>query len=387
MSGIKRHILVVDDNEYNREILVQSLEDFGYDCEEAEDGEEALRKIAAAVPMLVLLDWMMPQLDGFGVCERLRADPATKDLPIIMVTAKADSRDIVAGLRAGANDYVTKPIDFDVLLARVETHLRLRELQLETRRLTEGLIEDMEAARAAQEELLPAPEKLDALQASYGLRIAALWQPGAIVSGDFWDLLALADGSLGIALADFAGSGVVPALHTFRLKSFLEAQCSDIYNASLTMARVNGALSGILSDWEIAMFLYARYNPDRSNFTIAAGGTPPPIVYRAHNQAVERPAARGMPVGAFAETSWKEIAVPMEKGDKIVFFTDGLLKARHRERQKDYYNDGRLAELLVRLGPAPPKDIVAALRRELESYIDHPATQDDLTVIVAEVVD
>jgi CheY-like chemotaxis protein len=167
MAGSKRLILVVDDNEYNREILVQNLMDLGFDCEEAPDGYEAIvRMKKAPVPMLVLLDVMMPGIDGFEVCQKLREDPRTRDVPVIMVTAKAMSRDIVQGLQAGANDYVTKPIDMEVLLARVETHLRLKELSDEAKRTGERLLRELAAARAVQESLLPQAVMLRDLPAS-----------------------------------------------------------------------------------------------------------------------------------------------------------------------------------------------------------------------------
>jgi class 3 adenylate cyclase/CheY-like chemotaxis protein len=121
-------ILIVDDNETNRDILMTRLEAHGYELAQAADGEEALAAAKSLLPDLILLDVMMPKLDGIEVCRRLKGDPAMPFTPIILVTAKSDTKDIVAGLNAGADEYLTKPIDQAALVARVSSVLRIKEL-------------------------------------------------------------------------------------------------------------------------------------------------------------------------------------------------------------------------------------------------------------------
>ena len=121
-------ILIVDDNETNRDILMTRLQAHGYELAQAADGEEALAAAKSLLPDLILLDVMMPKLDGIEVCRRLKSDPAMPFTPIILVTAKSDTKDIVAGLNAGADEYLTKPIDQAALVARVNSVLRIKEL-------------------------------------------------------------------------------------------------------------------------------------------------------------------------------------------------------------------------------------------------------------------
>lgn len=121
-------ILVADDNETNRDILVTRLEAHGYQTLQAADGEEALRGVAQHSPDLVLLDVMMPNLDGVEACRRLKSDRAAAFTPVILVTAKAATQDIVAGLDAGADEYLTKPVDQAALVARVRSALRIKSL-------------------------------------------------------------------------------------------------------------------------------------------------------------------------------------------------------------------------------------------------------------------
>ena len=126
-------ILIVDDNETNRDILATRLAAHGYQLTQAADGEEALMAAREQLPDLILLDVMMPKLDGFEVCRRLKADASLPFTPIILVTAKADSKDIVMGLEAGADEYLTKPIDQLALVARVKSVLRLKQLHDQVR--------------------------------------------------------------------------------------------------------------------------------------------------------------------------------------------------------------------------------------------------------------
>ncbi len=121
-------ILVVDDSETNRDILVTRLGMHGYDLIQAADGEEAIEVAQKAQPDLILLDVMMPKLDGIEATRRLKADQSLPFTPIILVTAKADSKDVVTGLEAGADEYLTKPVDQTSLAARVKSMLRVKEL-------------------------------------------------------------------------------------------------------------------------------------------------------------------------------------------------------------------------------------------------------------------
>jgi adenylate cyclase len=121
-------VLIVDDTPANVDILQMRLRAHGYEIVTAADGEEAIAAVHATTPDLILLDVMMPRLDGFEVCRRLRADASLPFIPIILVTAKADSKDIVAGLEAGGDEYLTKPVDQAALVARVKSMLRIKSL-------------------------------------------------------------------------------------------------------------------------------------------------------------------------------------------------------------------------------------------------------------------
>jgi adenylate cyclase len=132
-------ILIVDDNETNRDILMTRLEKHGYELLQAADGEEALASAIAHLPDLILLDVEMPKLDGFEVCRRLKSDAALPFIPIILCTARAASQDVVTGLDAGADEYLTKPLDQQALVARVRSVLRIKALHDQVQAQAEDL--------------------------------------------------------------------------------------------------------------------------------------------------------------------------------------------------------------------------------------------------------
>jgi adenylate cyclase len=167
-------ILIVDDNETNRDILDARLRAHGYDLLQAADGEEALAVARAHLPDLILLDVMMPKLDGFEVCRRLKGDAALPFMPIILVTAKADSSDVVAGLEAGADEYLTKPIDQQALVARVRSALRIKALHDEVQAQARELAGWNRTLEARVQEQLTEIERVGRLKRFLAPQIAQL---------------------------------------------------------------------------------------------------------------------------------------------------------------------------------------------------------------------
>ena len=144
-------VLVVDDNPQNVELIQAYLESLSCTTQVAVDGVDALEKVAQTKPDLILLDIMMPRMSGFEVCRRLKADPATRDIPIIMVTALNELGDIERGVESGTDDFLTKPINKLELLARVKSLLRVRHLQSQLER-TLAYLGDMESGPRRNEE-------------------------------------------------------------------------------------------------------------------------------------------------------------------------------------------------------------------------------------------
>ena len=155
MDDTGKNILVVDDTIENIQVLGTMLRDQGFQVNAAQNGKQALDMVGAVRPDLILLDVMMPEMDGFEACRRLKGDVNTRDIPIIFLTAKVESEDVVQGFEVGAVDYVTKPFNKAELLQRVRTHLELKD----AREKAERALVDLQSA---QDQLVQS-EKLAAL--------------------------------------------------------------------------------------------------------------------------------------------------------------------------------------------------------------------------------
>ena len=235
--AVQNCVLVVDDNEMNRDMLSRRLQRKGCDVTVADDGELALELIRDHQFDLVLLDVMMPGLNGLEVLKTLRETHTAIDLPIIMVTALRESEDIVKALTLGANDYVTKPLDFPVVLARVQTQLALKRAAEQVQQLERALAErnqeleqtnsrletvngrmsrDLKAAAKIQEAFLPR----EALHVP-GLAFAWTYRPCDELGGDGLNVIPLGGSRVGLYLLDVSGHGVASALLSVTLSRVL----------------------------------------------------------------------------------------------------------------------------------------------------------------------
>ena len=149
-----QYILVVDDNPNNLKVLSQTLTRAGLEIAIANNGENALKQINYDLPTLILLDVMMPGIDGFETCRRLKANPDTKDIPVIFMTVLSETADKVKGLSLGAVDYISKPFEAEEVLARVKVHLELRALHVTLERKNQQLSTALNKLKAAQQQII-----------------------------------------------------------------------------------------------------------------------------------------------------------------------------------------------------------------------------------------
>ena len=147
---LQGNILIVDDNPDNLQVLESILATNGYDVRAAVSGKIALKAIAARPPDLILLDVMMPDMDGLEVCRRLKGDPATADIPVLFVSGLAETGEKVSAFECGGLDYITKPFAEQEVLARVRTHLLLAATQRELLLINRKLTVEIEARKSAE---------------------------------------------------------------------------------------------------------------------------------------------------------------------------------------------------------------------------------------------
>jgi sigma-B regulation protein RsbU (phosphoserine phosphatase) len=215
----KKILLLVDDEPANIQVVNSILKD-EYKIRVATNGAKALELVAATpLPDLILLDVVMPEMDGYEVCTRLKNASSTKDIPVVLLTGQTETSDETRGFEVGAVDYIHKPFSPAVVQARVHTHLALRGVRQQLAQQLDTIKKELEVARKIQLSILP--HEVPTVQ---DLDLAARYIPMTQVAGDFYDFIVIDDKHVGILVADVSGHGMPAALIASMLKIALAAQ-------------------------------------------------------------------------------------------------------------------------------------------------------------------
>jgi sigma-B regulation protein RsbU (phosphoserine phosphatase) len=379
MDESQGKLLVVDDNEMNRDMLSRRLARRGYSVSTAEDGYKALELIDAETFDVVLLDIMMPGIDGFQVLEKIRETRAAADLPVIMATAKEGSEDIVRALKMGANDYVTKPLDFPVVLARVQTQLSLKKSK-----------EDLEAAARFQHSLLPESSP-DTDKATF----AWLYEPCTELGGDSLSVFPIDGDHICMYLLDVSGHGVPSALLSVSVTYSLSARAS----LGSLITRPGEAGHRISAPKDVAGRLNELYPMASNNnhyFTLAFGildlvekrlhcvtaGHPGPALVRPgqSGQIFDTP---NLPVGMIAGASYDDIVIDLAPGDRLYFYSDGLVEAADSEGE-EFGKDRILTAAEASLEQSLEQSLHTIVEQVTE-WQGHKNFDDDLSILAVEI--
>ncbi len=367
-NNARAQILVVDDDATSRKILAQLLTLGGYQCCECEDGAKALQIIHARQPSLLLLDFDMPGLDGAQVLKRLRSDndPAIAQIPAIMLTGHGSEESEVRCLQAGANDFVTKPINAAVLRARIETQLRLRSMRRQLERQNDELEEwrrnlerDLAAARLTQQSLIPhKPPRLP------GWEVATCYRPVIQVGGDIYGWFPMKNDRILFWIADGTGHGAAAALLTTLAKLLFHHGSVEHNAPSRVMEAVNHDFRSIFGARSFMTAMCVAVDPASGRASVVGAGHPPLLIVR-QSGATESIASITPPLGLIEHPEFTETIIDVELGDAFLLYTDGLFGSAKDARQR--LTPKRLGEMLD--GSAPSAE--ALLRGIL-----HQATPD-----------
>lgn len=371
-------ILVVDDDETERVFLCKALTAAGYrDVRVASDGSAALRRAAEHRPDLIILDLMMPVMDGYECCRTVRRDPALSRIPILVLTGMRESEDCVAAFEAGATDFVRKPIIPDELRARMKSLLEQQLSLADLRNYRERVAVELESARELQSAILPDARHLEDMGHQHRMQIAATCRSCSELGGDFWGMRTLYPSQFALWIADFSGHGVASALNAFRLHAYM-AETSDLaaYPGSY-LTRLNEKLLPFALHGQFATLFYGVVDRVTQRLHYAASGCPPPILLR-QDGGTELLDTRGLPLGV-ALNSYPTHSVPFGPGDTIFLYSDALV-----ESMDD--NGAFLAETDVTATCAnqtgnSATTILQAVEAQFNAHVDD-ALLDDLTLVV-----
>ncbi len=320
-------ILVVDDNMLNRTLLSASLQEQGHTVEAVENGRQALDRLAARPFDVVLLDLLMPELDGFQVLEHMKANDLLQHIPVIVISAVDEMESVVRCIEMGAMDHLPKPFDPVLLRARIESSLerkRLRDLQLAyTQYLDqENKRKSGELEKAHQIQLAMLPASPPAL---VHLDIAAQQKTASEVGGDYYDFFPQADGKLLVAIGDATGHGVGASLMVAITKACLLA--IDDTDLQSLLRKINTVLCEIDLGYQLNMaLLLLEFSSvhDQSLTVRAGGGGMPPIYILRENCRLEELAAPGLPLGVVDERDYPLVECRLQAGDVVLLSSDGL---------------------------------------------------------------
>ena len=324
----------------NLRLLLRTLEKRGYDPLVAESGEEALLVAAEERPHLILLDIMMPGIDGIETCRRLKDDPVTRDCTVVFMSSLDGSHDKVLGFEAGAVDYITKPFDSTEVTARVETHLTIHRLREKLQGANARMTRDLEAAARVQHSLLP-----DRAPAFAGVRFAWRFEPCDELAGDLLNIIRFDDHRVGLYVADVSGHGVPASLLSVAVHRSLSlhAEQSSVVaqrneeTGELTLAKpadVAASLNAIYpmesNGQHFVTLMYGILDRSTGRFEYVCAGHPGPVVCRP-GEAPRSVDASAPPIGVIPDASYATSQVDLRPGDRLFTCSDGLLESRNAD--------------------------------------------------------
>jgi serine phosphatase RsbU (regulator of sigma subunit) len=407
-------LLVVDDTEANREVLIRTLTRQGYKTDEAENGQVALDKMANDQFDLVLLDIMMPVMNGFDTLENLKKDPNLRDIPVIIISAADEMDNIVRGIELGAEDYLPKPFNRVLLKARVGAILEKKHLRDQEQKFAKQAKKELDFGRQIQGTFLPSE-----LPTPTNWLLAAKFTPAHEVAGDFYDAFTLPNDLVGIVMADVVDKGVGAALfmaltrsvlRVLAIQAGLRLQNTGGNNAELYLVQAPGkkptdpVLLVPALTYEIlsAVKLTNDYVTDNQNdnlqfatlffgvvdtktgklFYVNAGHDAP--VHLGSTGVKGRLPLTGTPVGSIPGMKYRVGSIQMEPGDLLFTYSDGVTEAKNMDSK--LYGEDTMLELLASAysnGPITPAALIETMSASVASHVLEAEPSDDITMLAA----
>ena len=376
INSATESILLVDDNPTNLQVLFQTLEGVGCKLLVAKNGEIALSIAGKALPDLILLDIMMPGIDGYEVCRQLKANRATSSIPVIFLSALGDTEDKVKGLQLGAVDYVTKPFQPDEVIARVNTHLTIHRLKREVESQKDQLEHELEAVSEVQRKLLP--KQLPVID---GFKLGVHYETSRYAGGDYYDVVELPDNCWGFLIADAEGHSAPAAVLMAMTCALFRSYPGSAADPAEVIHYLNEHLCKV-ADPSFMTALYAFYDASAHTMRMARAGHPLPMVFRNSDQkAIELTCPGVYPLGIEPyEIEIPVTEVKLEPGDRFLIYTDGLTERFDEEGQT--YGEERLLKLLATDSAHDPQGVIGAIMADVEQFAGELPADDDQALLL-----
>ncbi len=316
-------ILVIDDDTAVQELLRRTLKKQGYEVTVASNGEDGIAEAQKLRPALIICDWIMPRLTGIDVCRRVKADPDLSTTQFFLLTSLGSIADRVKGLDAGADDFISKPIELNELQARVRAGLRLHQLSRDLKIAKQDLEAELAEAAEYVQSLLPDPMVEP-------VSIESKFIPSRQLGGDCFDYNWLDSDYLAIYLLDVAGHGLRAALPSVAVLNLLRSRAIpniDYYKPSDVLRSLNTTFQMSYQNDKYFTIWYGVYNRITRTLVYASAGHPPAVLIsqsptsKAKVQQLRTP---GMPVGMFPDARYIDNSCEVEDFSTLYIFSDGV---------------------------------------------------------------
>jgi sigma-B regulation protein RsbU (phosphoserine phosphatase) len=389
-AGEGPRILVVDDNDDNRYTLTLYLDLEGYTkVETAQDGEEAIARLKRDAFDLVLLDVMMPKVDGYQVLAWLKEQAGLRDMPVIMISALNEMASVVRCIELGAVDYLLKPFNPTLLQARLSATLEKKRLRDEINAHLARLEDELEAARKLQMAMVP--QSFPAPSASFPIDLHASMQPAREVGGDLYDFFVTQDGKLCFLVGDVSGKGMPAALFMARAKSLIRI-ATDLMRApdgatarpADIIARVNRELCQDNGDLMFVTLFFAMLVPMTGEVEFCnAGHNAPYHLGEQGPAAIE--GAKGVILGVKPDAVYTSGRLTLAPGEAIYVFTDGVTEANNAA--EELFGEPRLEAVLRGAVGSASSAVVKSVSEAVCGFVDAALPFDDITMLAVRRLD
>ena len=377
-------ILIVDDERLNINILADLLKPH-YKIMAAINGKQALKAAQSDNPPdLILLDVMMPEMDGYEVCAQLKANPSTRDIPVIFVTAMGQESDEARGLAAGAVDYITKPISPAIVEARIKTHMTLKQKMTELQSAyaiieaqKERMQKELNIGRDIQLSMLP--KEFPAFPNRDEFTIYGSMQAAREVGGDFYDFFFIDEDHLCCCIGDVSGKGVPAALFMAITKSMIRSRAGGDYSTASILTHVN---EEIARNNDASMFItifLGILNVQTGELLYTNAGHNPPYILRENGKTERLDTLHGPVAGVLEGLVYGSDSAVVNMNDMLFLYTDGVTEAMNPDNK--LFEEQRLMDLMTSRHYVGPEDLIRATLDGVVKFAAGAEQSDDITLL------
>jgi sigma-B regulation protein RsbU (phosphoserine phosphatase) len=370
-------ILLVDDAKANLDILVEGLKS-DHKLSLALDGETALRVAARTPPDLVLLDIVMPGMDGYEVCRRLRELPETAEVPIMFLSSLEEVQNKTRGFEMGANDYLTKPFDMLEVKARVRSLLKAKAY---SDAVKEQIASELRVAREIQMGMLP--HDFSAIDRTYGVNFGAVLEPAREVGGDLYGVCAAGPQRLVVFLGDVSGKGIPASMFMVRAISLARLLSREVPEPERILSRLNDELAQDNPSGMFVTFLCAVFEPASGRLVLANGGHCRPVLLPAGKPPRWAVQNLGTALGFEPALQFERTELTLHAGDALILYSDGISEAFNS--QEECYGNERLLTDAETFAGQSADAITAGLLQKVRAFAGGAPQSDDIAILAFKV--